>query len=227
MLDWNKIPESMKCPEVREYYEILKKHETELRVKRLFDIIVASVLFGILLPVFLVLAVAIKIDSKGPVFFRQVRITQYARKFSIFKFRTMECRAEEKGTLVTVKNDPRVTRVGRILRKYRLDELPQLLNIINGEMTFVGTRPEVEKYVKAYTDEMKATLLLPAGVTSLASICYKDEEKLLENAENADRVYITEILPQKMKYNLEAIRKFSLRNEFFIMIKTAMAVCRD
>lgn len=227
MLDWNKIPESMKCPEVREYYEILKKHETELRVKRLFDIIVASVLFGILLPVFLVLAVAIKIDSKGPVFFRQVRITQYARKFSIFKFRTMECRAEENGTLVTVKNDPRVTRVGRILRKYRLDELPQLLNIINGEMTFVGTRPEVEKYVKAYTDEMKATLLLPAGVTSLASICYKDEEKLLENAENADRVYITEILPQKMKYNLEAIRKFSLRNEFFIMIKTAMAVCRD
>ena len=139
----------------------------------------------------------------------------------------MEYETEEKGSLVTVKNDPRVTKVGKILRKYRLDELPQLINIINGDMTFVGTRPEVEKYVKAYTNEMKATLLLPAGVTSMASICYKDEEKLLENVENADVVYITKVLPEKMKYNLDAIKKFSLGNEFEILIKTITAVFKD
>lgn len=227
MLDWDRIPECMRCSEVKEYYDVLKKHEKELKIKRVFDVVAASLLFGMLFPVFLVLAIAVKLDSAGPVFFKQTRITQYARKFLILKFRTMEYETEEKGSLVTVKNDPRVTKVGKILRKYRLDELPQLINIINGDMTFVGTRPEVEKYVKAYTNEMKATLLLPAGVTSMASICYKDEEKLLENVENADAVYITKVLPEKMKYNLDAIKKFSLGNEFAILIKTITAVFKD
>ena len=180
----------------------------------------------ILLPVFIFLGIAIKIDSKGPVFFRQERITQYGKTFKIFKFRTMVNNAEKLGTQVTVGNDARITKVGKFIRDCRLDEIAQLLNILTGDMTFVGTRPEVRKYVNHYTKEMMATLLLPAGVTSLASIYYKDEAKLLDKSNNPDKTYIEEVLPGKMKYNLQSIREFNFFEDIKTMIKTVVAVIK-
>ncbi|MBQ5929884.1 MAG: sugar transferase, partial [Clostridia bacterium] len=177
---WEKLPAEFKKEEIRPYYEILRKKKVSLFFKRAFDILVSLLMLIILSPLFLILAIAIKIDSKGPVFYRQVRVTQYGKKFRIFKFRTMVKDADKIGSQVTVGNDARITRVGKFIRKCRLDEICQLIDILRGTMTFVGTRPEAEKYVEAYTDEMMATLLLPAGVTSLASIYYKDEAKLLD-----------------------------------------------
>ncbi len=226
MKKWENLPKDMQTEAVRKYYEILKKHRGSLLLKRIFDIIAAGLLLILLLPVLLILAVWIKTDSKGPVFFRQVRVTTYGRTFRIFKFRTMVNNADKMGTQVTTKGDARVTKAGKALRGCRLDELPQLLNILAGDMTFVGTRPEVEKYVRHYTDEMKATLLLPAGVTSLASIEYKDEEKLLESAQDADQVYVEKILPEKMKYNLQAIEHFSFWQDIKTMIATVVAVVK-
>ncbi len=216
----------MQVAEVKEYYEILEKKKASLILKRIFDIFVSGVMIIILAPVMLVLALLIKLDSKGPVMFRQRRVTTYNKVFRIFKFRTMVQNAESKGTQVTTNNDPRVTKIGRVIRGCRLDELPQLFNVFLGDMTFVGTRPEVEKYVAAYTNEMQATLLLPAGITSKASIEYKDEEKLLEAAENTDEVYINEVLPEKMKYNLEAIKNFSFIGDIKTMFKTVFAVLK-
>lgn len=192
--EWDDIPEFMKNEDVKKYYEILRKKRFSLKVKRFFDVTASFVLILFLSPVFLILSVWIKTDSKGPVYFKQERVTQYGRKFSIFKFRTMVINADRTGSLVTVQNDSRITAVGRKIRKYRLDEIPQLFNILAGDMSFVGTRPEVRKYVDEYSDEMKATLLLPAGVTSEASIRYKDEDELLKDAVDVDEVYIHEIL---------------------------------
>lgn len=221
---WDRLPDKMRTEAVRPYYDILKKHTFGLILKRCFDVIMSLLLLIILSPAFLVLAVWIKIDSPGPVFFRQVRLTQYGREFRIFKFRTMVVDAEKKGTLVTVGDDARITKIGRKIRHVRLDEIPQLINILIGDMTFVGTRPEVQKYVDAYTDEMWATLLLPAGVTSEASIQYKDEDALLGEAKNPDQVYKRVVLPQKMNYNLDAIRYFSLKQEIKTMARTLKAV---
>lgn len=226
MRKWQDLPENMQTEEVRKYYEILQKKKGSLLLKRIFDIITAGVLLIILSPVLLILAVWIKTDSKGPVFFRQVRVTKYGETFRIFKFRTMVNNADKIGSQVTTKGDARITRAGKALRGCRLDELPQLLNILTGDMTFVGTRPEVEKYVAHYTDEMRATLLLPAGVTSLASIEYKDEDQLLESADDADAVYIEKILPEKMKYNLKAIEKFSFWQDIKTMAATVVAVVK-
>ncbi|MBC5687516.1 sugar transferase [Mediterraneibacter sp. NSJ-55] len=226
MRKWENLPEDMQVEEVKKYYNILQKHKGSLLLKRIFDIIAAGLLLIILSPILLILSVWIKADSKGPVFFRQVRVTQYGKTFRIFKFRTMVNHADKMGTQVTTKGDARVTKAGKALRGCRLDELPQLLNILTGDMTFVGTRPEVEKYVVHYTNEMKATLLLPAGVTSLASIEYKDEERLLESADNADQVYIETILPEKMAYNLRAIEKFSFWQDIKTMIATVVAVMK-
>lgn len=226
MKKWENLPEELKVDEVRKYYEILQKHKGGLFAKRIFDVVTAGILVVILSPVLLVLSVLIKVDSKGPVMFRQVRITAYGKKFRIFKFRTMVNNADKIGTQVTTKGDARITRMGKILRGCRLDELPQLFNILIGDMTFVGTRPEVEKYVAHYTNEMKATLLLPAGVTSRASIEYKDEERLLESAENADEVYIEQVLPEKMKYNLRAIEEFSFWGDIKTMFATVAAVIK-
>ena len=225
---WEELPTFMQTEEVRPYYEKLSRKWFSLFVKRIFDFAVSSVMLVILSPALLVLAVMIKKDSEGPVFYRQERITQYGRKFRIYKFRTMVINADKIGSLVTVGEDPRITKMGRKLRGCRLDELPQLINIWKGEMTFVGTRPEVEKYVKKYTPEMMTTLLLPAGVTSEASIQYKDEDKLLADVsgEDADRVYIEKILPEKMKWNLEEIRKFGFFREIGTMVKTVVAVMR-
>ena len=226
MKKWSELPQNMQSDAVREYYDILNSKTVSLILKRLFDIIVSSVLIVICSPIMLILAICIKIDSKGPVMFRQRRVTTYNRVFRIFKFRTMVNDAEKKGTQVTTNNDPRVTKVGKLIRGCRLDELPQLVNVFLGDMTFVGTRPEVEKYVAAYTDEMMATLLLPAGITSVASIKYKDEERLLEAAENTDEVYINEVLPEKMKYNLEALKNFSFFGDIKIMFQTVFAVLK-
>lgn len=223
---WEDLPKEFQTEEVKKYYDILSKKKGSLFLKRVFDVIVSLIMLIILLPVFIILGIAIKIDSKGPVFFRQERITQYGRTFRIFKFRTMVNNAEKLGTQVTVGNDLRITRVGSFIRNCRLDEISQLLNILTGDMTLVGTRPEVRKYVDYYTKEMMATLLLPAGVTSLASIYYKDEAELLEKSENPDKTYIEEILPEKMKYNLQSIEKFNFIEDIKIMFMTALAVIK-
>ena len=223
---WEELPKYMRTEAVRPYYESLSRKKFSLYVKRFFDVTVASVMLVLLSPVLLVLAFLIAKDSKGGVFYRQERVTQYGRKFRIFKFRTMVANADKIGTQVTVQNDNRITKIGEKLRKYRLDELPQLFNIILGDMSFVGTRPESTHYVKCYTPEMYATLLLPAGVTSEASIRYKDEAELLDKADNVDEIYVKEVLPGKMKYNLEEIRKFSWWREIGTMVRTVVAVVR-
>lgn len=224
--NWEELPKELQTEEVRSYYEVLKKKRLSLILKRIFDIVVSLVMLIILLPVFILLGIAIKLDSSGPIFFRQERITQYGRKFKIFKFRTMVNNAEKLGTQVTVGNDSRITKVGSFIRDCRLDEISQLLNILTGDMTFVGTRPEVKKYVGHYTKEMMATLLLPAGVTSLASIYYKDEAELLEKSNNPDKTYVEEILPEKMKYNLQSIKKFNFLEDIKIMVMTVLAIIR-
>lgn len=223
---WDELPAHMQNADVQGYFNILTKKKLSLVIKRLFDIVMAIVGLTLLLPVMLILVVLIKLDSEGPVMFRQVRITQFGRRFHIYKFRTMVHNAERLGTQVTTCGDARVTRVGRILRKFRLDELPQLFNILLGDMTFVGTRPEVPRYVARYSNEMLATLLLPAGVTSEASICYKDEERLLADTRDADAIYVGQILPKKMRYNLEGIKRFSIAYEIGIMRKTIIAILR-
>ena len=221
---WDKLPEYMRNDKVKPYYELLKKRTGSLIMKRIFDIVMSLLLLMILSPVFLVVSIWIKLDSKGPVFFRQVRVTTYGKQFLIFKFRTMCENAEKKGSLVTVGNDSRITKVGEKIIHCRLDEIPQLLNVLAGDMTFVGTRPEVVKYVNAYSDEMYATLLLPAGITSVASIQYKDEDEILSKAKDPDDAYVHEVLPGKMKYNLASIENFSFLNEIKTMANTLKAV---
>ena len=221
---WEELPPKMQTDEIRRYYEILKKKKMSLFFKRFFDVLVSFVMLLVLSPVFIVLAIAIKLESKGPVFYRQERVTQYGKTFKIFKFRTMVQNADKIGAQVTVGNDARITRVGKVIRKLRLDEISQLIDVFRGTMTFVGTRPEVPRYVAHYTDEMMATLLLPAGVTSIASIYYKDEDKLLEGAEDPNRVYVEDVLPDKMYYNLKAIEKFSFFGDVKVMFMTVFAV---
>jgi len=224
MKKWDELPEEFQTDAVRPYYEILKKKTCSLLVKRIFDIVVSFIMLLVLSPVFLVLGIAIKLDSPGPVFYRQVRVTQYGKRFRIFKFRSMVSNADRIGSQVTVGNDSRITRVGKLIRKCRLDELCQLIDILRGTMTFVGTRPEVPKYVDAYTGEMMATLLLPAGVTSLASIMYKDEDVLLSDAEDVDAVYVRDVLPGKMRYNLRAIEEYSFFGDIRLLFMTVFAV---
>ncbi|MBQ3928768.1 MAG: sugar transferase [Clostridia bacterium] len=224
MRKWEALPEQFKNDSVRQYYDVLCHKTGSLILKRIFDVVTALLITVIALPFMLLIAVWIKCDSRGSVFFLQRRVTTYGRVFRIVKFRTMVSDAEKLGTQVTVSNDSRVTRAGKFLRKCRLDELPQLFNVLKGDMSFVGTRPEVEKYVARYTDEMKATLLMPAGITSLASIRFKDEEKLLSGADNTDEVYVNEVLPLKMTYNLEYIRQFNFFYDVKLMFMTFFAV---
>lgn len=225
---YDKLPEFMKNKKVKEYYDVLKKKKFQLLIKRLFDIFCSLILLVLLLPMFVILAILIKFDSNGPVFYRQKRITKYGKEFGIFKFRTMIINADKLGSLVTVNGDPRITRIGKKIRKCRLDELPQLINILIGDMSFVGTRPEVKKYVDCYTDEMIATLLMPAGVTSKASIEYKNEDEIIEKyvkkGEDIDDIYIKRILLKKMKYNLEYIEKFNVITDLKLCIKTVVKV---
>lgn len=221
---WEDLPEQLRTDAVRPYYDILKKKQGSLIVKRIFDMVVSALMLIVISPVFLILAIAIKLDSPGTVFYRQERVTQYGKTFRIFKFRTMVTGADAIGAQVTVGDDPRVTRVRKLIRRCRLDEVGQLIDIFRGTMTFVGTRPEVPKYVATYTPEMMATLLLPAGVTSEASIRYKDESVLLDAAEDVDEVYIHQVLPSKMRYNLYALHNFSFTGEMKTMFRTVFAV---
>ncbi len=227
---WSKLPENIKNVKVGKYYYILSHKKVQLFLKRVFDFIVSAILLVLFSPILLIMAILIKIDSKGPVFYRQERITQYGKTFKIFKFRTMVQNADKIGSLVTIGEDPRITKIGKKIRKYRIDEIPQLINVLIGDMSFVGTRPEVKKYVDCYTEEMKATLLLPAGVTSKASIEYKDEDKIIDTylakGEKVDDIYINRVLPEKMKWNLEYIEKFNIGKDIKIMIDTVIKVLK-
>lgn len=214
----------MKTDETAPYYGILARKRRQLVLKRVFDVIFSALLIVLLCPVMLVIGIAVRATSPGEVIFRQIRVTTYGKRFHIYKFRTMVAGAPERGSQVTVSGDARITGIGRFLRKVRLDELPQLFNILRGDMSFVGTRPEVEKYVARYEPEMYATLLMPAGVTSTASIEYKDEERLLSGGNDVDETYVNEILPAKMKYNLQYIREFSIGKDVLILVRTVLAV---
>lgn len=225
---WDALPQNMKNAEVKVYYDMLKERKLSLIIKRIFDIVMALFLIVLLSPIILILAILIKLDSKGPIFYRQERITTCGKKFKIFKFRTMIVDADKSGALVTTKNDNRITKVGMKIRKYRLDEIPQLFNIFFGDMSFVGVRPEVKKYVDAYGNEMRATLLLPAGVTSLASIEFKDEDVIIQQLTNegikVDEGYINYILPKKMELNLIYLQEFNIIYDFKLCIKTVLSV---
>ena len=224
---WQLLPDEMRTKEVRKYYNILMKHRMWLKMKRFLDVIVAGIMLAVLIIPMGVIALAIRLDSPGPIFFRQARVTQYGRIFRIYKFRTMVDNASKLGSAVTVDNDARITKVGAFLRKYRMDEFPQLFNILAGDMKLVGTRPEVPKYVKKYTKEMYATLLLPAGLTSRTSIAYKDEDKLLGEAvdeESTDNIYLNEVLPAKMRYNLESMKHFGVKSDATVLWDTFASV---
>ena len=221
---WEDLPEFMKTDEVRPYYEILNKRKGSLVLKRMIDLVGGLVLLVLLAIPMAIIAVMIILDSEGPVFYRQERVSTYGKRVRIHKFRNMVSNDDKIGTAVNVGNDSRITRVGKRLRGYRLDELPQVLDLISGNMSFVGTRPEAVKYVEKYKPEYMATLLLPAGITSEASIRYKDEAELLEAADDVDRVYMEEVLPGKMKYNLESIKDFSFFGDIATMFRTVFAV---
>ncbi len=222
---WDELPSEMKNEEVKKYYDILKQKKHSLIIKRVFDFVVSFFLIIICSPLYLLLAILIKLDSPGPVFYRQERVTQYGKRFKIHKFRTMVCNAD-KSSRLTVGNDRRIMKTGKYMRKFKVDELSQFIDVFKGDMTFVGTRPEVPEFVEQYSSEMMATLLLPAGITSKASIHYKDENKLLDKSENPERTYVEVILPDKMKYNLEAIENFSFREELKTMFSTFFSIIK-
>lgn len=228
---WQELPKKMRNDRVQEYYQIVAGKQSKIHFKRMMDVFLASILTVLFAPVMIVIAVVIKIDSRGPVFYRQERITRYGKLYRIFKFRTMVMDADQKGPLLTQSEDHRITKVGQKLRKLRLDELPQLFNVLRGDMSFVGTRPEVAKYVEQYTEEMMATLLLPAGITSNASIACKDEDTMIAQYQKkygttVDETYVQYLLPEKMKQNLEYLERFGAMEDMKIMIKTALTVLR-
>lgn len=223
MIPFNSLPENMQNNDVKHYYDILKQKGKSLFFKRFLDLFLGLLFCLILLLPMLIIAIIIKLTSKGPAVYKQVRVTTYNKEFRIWKFRTMKVGADASGEL-TCSDDDRVTGIGKFLRKYRLDELPQIFHVISGKMSIVGTRPEVPCYVREYTPDMMATLLMPAGITSLASIRFKDEAELLKNCDDADEVYINDILPQKMKYNLEYLEKFGFRRDIKLILKTVKEV---
>lgn len=223
---FDKLPSQFQNDDVRYYYDILSSKRLSLTLKRVADFILALIMTVLLIIPMAVIAVLIKFSSPGPVFYKQERITTYGQKFMIFKFRTMKVGSDKAG-LLTLENDDRITGVGKFLRKLRLDELPQIFHVLSGKMSIVGTRPEVLKYVEQYSDAMYATLLMPAGITSFASIEYKDEDKIIGEASSpdmVDEIYISKILPDKMKYNLKYIEDFSFFYDIRLMFKTVIQV---
>ena len=226
----HQMPQFMKNHYTLEAVKVLEKKKAMLVFKRLFDICLSLILLVILSPVFLVLAICIKLEDGGPIFYRQQRITTYGRVFRIFKFRTMILNADKMGPLVTQDNDSRITKIGKKIRDFRLDEIAQLINVLIGDMTFVGTRPEVQKYVDAYSEEMMVTLLLPAGITSRSSIEFRNEadkiSKWMEQGLTADEAYIQKILPEKMRYNIDYISELSITQDIKVMLQTVFAVLR-
>lgn len=199
---------------------ILQQKRLQLILKRIFDIVVSFVGLVILSPLFLILAIAIARDSKGPVFFKQTRVGRNEVPFKIYKFRTMVEDAEARGMQLTVGDDSRITKVGTFLRKTKIDELPQLINVFKGEMSFVGPRPEVPKYVGLYTEDQRQVLMVRPGITDLASIEYRNESELLATADNPEKVYIEEVMPRKIELNKEYIRNMSLVSDMRIILKT-------
>ena len=229
LLPFESLPSVLQCDEVKKYYDILYKKRMSLFLKRVMDIVLSLILIVILLIPMAVIAVIIKTTSKGPVLYKQERVTTYMRRFRIWKFRTMTVGADKEGSLITSAHDNRVTGVGKTLRKFRLDELPQVFHVLSGKLSFVGTRPEVPKFVERYTPEMTATLLMPAGITSLASIRFKDEDAMIgdvSDPEEVDRIYVEEILPEKMKYNLEYLSRFGFRRDIYLMLSTIKHVLK-
>ncbi|WP_407383329.1 sugar transferase [Ruminococcus sp.] len=227
LLPYDRLPREFRCDEVKKYYDIIDKKRFSLVLKRITDVVLALLMLLLLCIPMLVIAVMVKATSKGPVLFKQDRVTTYNRTFRIWKFRTMTVGADHAGALVTSENDSRVTGVGRTLRKFRLDELPQVFHVLSGKMSFVGTRPEVPKFVRQYTPEMMATLLMPAGITSLASIRFKDEDAIIgavSDPDEVDRIYVEEILPKKMAYNLRYISRFGFRRDLYLMLSTVKHV---
>lgn len=204
------LPSEMQTDEIKQYYDILQGKKASLFVKQLFDFLLALILVILLSPLMLVLAIIIKCTSKGPVFFLQTRVGRYLKPFKIIKFRTMRTDAEKTGKQITVgERDPRITGVGAFLRKFRLDELPQLFNIIAGQMSFVGARPEVPRYVSEYSGAMAATLLIKPGITGYASVKFKNENELLGKESDPEKAYIEHIIPVKMALDLEYINDLS------------------
>ena len=220
------MPGSMQNEKVKEYAGLLSHKKCSLFFKRLFDIVVSFLILLILSPVMLVLAIAIKLDSKGPVFYRQIRVGRYNKDFKIFKLRTMVQDDDKKGLAITLNEDPRITRVGRLIRKCRLDEISQLLNVLGGSMSFVGPRPEVRRYVEAYSPEGMATLLVRPGVTAPSSIVFKDEDKILNSGDDPEQIYVEQILPEKTRLNLEYVARLSFWKDIKIMFQTLHAVAK-
>ena len=220
------LPTSMKKKKVKEYFDLLQKRRFALGSKRVFDIVVSLLILAVCSPFFLILAAAIKIDSRGPVFYRQVRVGRYDEDFRIFKFRTMVANADKIGLSLTTGNDPRITRVGRLIRKCRLDEFSQLLNVLCGDMSLVGPRPEVRKYVEAYKPEYMAKLLVRPGITATSSIAFRNEDELLGQGGDPEKIYIEKILPGKMALNLEYLRRISVFGDIKIMVQTVFAVLK-
>lgn len=224
LLPFEELPEEFQNDAVKKYYNILKNKKSSLVIKRVFDVTISLVLLILLILPIIVISLCVKLTSKGPILYKQVRVTTYNRKFNIYKFRTMVVDADKLGSLVTSARDPRITGIGHFLRKYRLDEIPQIFNVLKGDMSIVGTRPEVPKYVNSYTQAMYSTLLMPAGITSLASIKFKNEDRMLELSTNIDDDYISIILPKKMHYNLLYIKTFNFKNDIYLMLKTVKEV---
>jgi putative undecaprenyl-phosphate galactose phosphotransferase len=195
-------------------------------VIRFFDFILSLVGLVVLAPIFIVLAIWIKTDSKGPVFYKQVRVGQNGIDFGLFKFRSMVVDADKKGLITVGGRDPRITRSGYFIRKYKLDELPQLINVLVGDMSLVGPRPEVRKYVELYTDEQQKVLSVKPGITDYASIEYMDENEILGKSNDPEKTYIEEIMPEKIKYNMKYIQNKNVSEYFKIIFLTLLKIVR-
>ena len=193
-------------------------------IKRLFDIFFALLGLIILSPVLLLISVLIKLGSKGPVFYRQTRVGLHGNDFKIFKFRTMYLNSDKKGLLTLGDRDPRITGIGYILRKYKLDEFPQLINVLIGDMSFVGPRPEVRKYVNLYSKEDLEILTVKPGITDYASIAYRDEAELMKQSDNPEDLYVKIIMPDKIKLNKLYIKKNNVLTDIKIILKTLVSI---
>ena len=191
-------------------------------IKRVCDFILSLIGIIVLSPIFIIVSIAIKLDSKGKILFLQKRVGRYGKEFNIYKFRTMVSDAERLGKQITVGNDNRITKVGAFLRKYKIDELPQLFNVLKGDMSLVGPRPEVPKYVKLYSEEQKKVLNVRPGITDMASLRYKDENEILGKVDNPEEYYINVIMKDKLKLNLEYIEKSNIFFDLYLIIKTVV-----
>lgn len=206
--------------------DVLARRKPQLIAKRAMDIVLSACALAILWPLLLLIALAIWIDDPGPVFYRQVRVGRDGKTFRIFKFRSMVMDADKKGLAITVGRDSRITRVGAVLRKTKLDELAQLLNVLFGQMSFVGPRPEVPKYVELYTPYQRQVLLVRPGITDYASIAYRNENDLLADAPNPETMYIEQIMPDKIELNMKYLREISPLADIRLILKTIVAVIK-